>query len=259
MTDSGSTPNGPGPTAGATAAAQRHTVFQTSLMSALLDGVYDGEMTIGELLEHGDFGVGTFNALDGEMVVLDSVCYQLRGSGEATVAGTGPADTVRRAHPLCTDHLEGVAAQSLPSRSGEPCRRAHPLRELPVCDAHRRRFPVGPHPHRGPAAQAIPAVAGGHQERTGHPVRRRQRDRRRISAPRCTSRGSGCRVVTCTSSTTTANVAATSWTTRSRRGTLELCLGTDLHVALPLTSSFRRAQLNPDDLAEQVAQTENHR
>jgi len=33
-------------------------VFQTSLLSALLDGVYDGDMTIGELLTHGDFGLG---------------------------------------------------------------------------------------------------------------------------------------------------------------------------------------------------------
>jgi len=36
----------------------RHMVFQTSLLSALLDGVYDGDMTIGELLTHGDFGLG---------------------------------------------------------------------------------------------------------------------------------------------------------------------------------------------------------
>ncbi len=54
---------------------RRRTVYQTSLMSALLGGVYDGEMTVRELLRHGDFGLGTFNALDGEMVVLDGACY----------------------------------------------------------------------------------------------------------------------------------------------------------------------------------------
>ena len=64
----------------------RHTVFQTSLMSALLDGVYDGEMTIGELLTHGDFGLGTFNSLDGEMVIADGVCYQVR-DGVGQLAG----------------------------------------------------------------------------------------------------------------------------------------------------------------------------
>src|ERR1700722_19599243 len=61
-------------------------VYQTSTMGALLDGVYDGDVTIRELLQHGDFGLGTFNGLDGEMLVLDGVCYQLRGDGSAQVA-----------------------------------------------------------------------------------------------------------------------------------------------------------------------------
>jgi acetolactate decarboxylase len=34
-------------------------LYQTSTLSALLDGIYDGEVTIGDLLEHGDFGLGT--------------------------------------------------------------------------------------------------------------------------------------------------------------------------------------------------------
>jgi acetolactate decarboxylase len=38
------------------------------------------------LLEHGDFGVGTFNHLDGEMVVNDGVCFHLFSGGEARVA-----------------------------------------------------------------------------------------------------------------------------------------------------------------------------
>src|ERR1700739_1593365 len=61
-------------------------VYQTSTMGALLAGVYEGDVTIRELLRHGDFGLGTFNALDGEMLVLDGVCYQLRSDGSATVA-----------------------------------------------------------------------------------------------------------------------------------------------------------------------------
>src|SRR6201996_8746164 len=68
--------------------AHRHgsEVYQTSTMGALLDGVYDGDVTIRDLLQHGDFGLGTFNGLDGEMLVLDGVCYQLRGDGSAHVA-----------------------------------------------------------------------------------------------------------------------------------------------------------------------------
>jgi alpha-acetolactate decarboxylase len=61
-------------------------VYQFSTISALLEGVYDGDVTVAELLRHGDFGLGTFNHLDGEMVVLDGVCYRLRADGTATRA-----------------------------------------------------------------------------------------------------------------------------------------------------------------------------
>ena len=64
-------------------------IYQTSTMAALLDGIYDGDMTIAELLTHGDFGLGTFNHLDGEMVVLDGICHHLRADGSARVAAAG--------------------------------------------------------------------------------------------------------------------------------------------------------------------------
>ena len=61
-------------------------VYQYSTISALLDGVYDGDATVADILQHGDFGLGTFNHLDGEMVILDGVCYRLRADGTATRA-----------------------------------------------------------------------------------------------------------------------------------------------------------------------------
>lgn len=61
-------------------------IYQTATMEALLDGVYDGDVAIRELLSHGDFGLGTFNGLDGELLMLDSVCYQLRSDGSAQEA-----------------------------------------------------------------------------------------------------------------------------------------------------------------------------
>lgn len=60
-------------------------LFQTSLMTALLGGVYEGAVTYGELHRHGDFGLGTFNDLDGEMVGFDGVFYQVRSDGSAIV------------------------------------------------------------------------------------------------------------------------------------------------------------------------------
>ena len=61
-------------------------LFQTSLMSALLSGVYEGSTTIAELLTHGDFGLGTFNELDGELIAFNSQVYQLRSDGSANAA-----------------------------------------------------------------------------------------------------------------------------------------------------------------------------
>lgn len=64
-------------------AAALHEVFQNSTINALLEGVYDGSMTYGELRRHGDFGLGTFNALDGEMVAFDGEFYQIKSDGMA--------------------------------------------------------------------------------------------------------------------------------------------------------------------------------
>jgi acetolactate decarboxylase len=77
-------------------------IFQTSTMGALLGAVYEGDVTVRELLRHGDFGLGTFNRLDGEMLVLDGICYQLRSDGSATIADLDeltPFATVTWFHP----------------------------------------------------------------------------------------------------------------------------------------------------------------
>jgi acetolactate decarboxylase len=64
-------------------------LYQTSLMSALIAGLYDGDMTYGEIRKHGDFGLGTFNNLDGEMVGFDGTFYQLRSDGSARPVTAG--------------------------------------------------------------------------------------------------------------------------------------------------------------------------
>jgi acetolactate decarboxylase len=64
-----------------------HTLFQVSTSGALVAGVYDREVTVKSILEHGDFGLGTFADLDGEMVILDGRVYQVQGSGRVSEAG----------------------------------------------------------------------------------------------------------------------------------------------------------------------------
>jgi acetolactate decarboxylase len=54
----------------------RHELFQTSTVQALLAGAYDGDVTLAEILEHGDLGLGTLNGLDGELIVLDGEAWK---------------------------------------------------------------------------------------------------------------------------------------------------------------------------------------
>ncbi|WP_018663891.1 acetolactate decarboxylase [Heyndrickxia acidiproducens] len=57
-------------------------VYQLSTMTSLLDGVYESDMTFAKLKKFGDFGIGTFNHLDGELIAFDNQFYQLK-SGTA--------------------------------------------------------------------------------------------------------------------------------------------------------------------------------
>ena len=70
-----------------------HTVFQVSTSGALVAGVYDREVSVEAILKHGNFGLGTFANLDGEMVLVDGRAYQVKGSGQVSEA------------PFCRRHL----------------------------------------------------------------------------------------------------------------------------------------------------------
>ncbi|MGH6995330.1 MAG: acetolactate decarboxylase [Stellaceae bacterium] len=60
----------------ATGPARAGEVYQVSTIASLLAGGYDGTVTVGVLLRHGNFGLGTYNGVDGEMVVLDGRAYR---------------------------------------------------------------------------------------------------------------------------------------------------------------------------------------
>ena len=60
-----------------------HALFQISTIRALLDGEYDGDVTFADLAGRGDFGIGTVDGLDGEMIALGGDFYQVRDDGQA--------------------------------------------------------------------------------------------------------------------------------------------------------------------------------
>lgn len=58
-----------------------HTVYQVSTSTALVQGIYQGCVTVDTLKTHGDFGLGTFDGLDGEGLMIDGIVYQARADG----------------------------------------------------------------------------------------------------------------------------------------------------------------------------------
>lgn len=59
-----------------------NTLSQISTIDALLAGVYSGEVSLRQLAAMGDTGIGTFDCLDGEMLVLDGKVYQVKADGK---------------------------------------------------------------------------------------------------------------------------------------------------------------------------------
>jgi len=58
-------------------------MYLTSPIIGLVEGILSGETTVGEALKKGDFGIGTLNQLDGEVVVLEGVAYQQIADGSS--------------------------------------------------------------------------------------------------------------------------------------------------------------------------------
>ena len=64
----------------------RETIYQVALLQSLTQGYYDGIIKVSELKKHGDIGIGTFEGVNGEMIVLDGKVYQALGDGKVQEA-----------------------------------------------------------------------------------------------------------------------------------------------------------------------------
>ena len=87
-----------------------NTLFQTSTISALAVGVFDGNTNFKQLKKSGNFGLGTVNSLDGEMIGLDGKFYQIRADGVASLipdSMTSPFASVTFFKPQTLINLEG--------------------------------------------------------------------------------------------------------------------------------------------------------
>ena len=76
----------------------RDTLYQLAPFVYILSGNYDGAITASQFKAAGNFGIGTFEGLDGEGVMLDGILYQVRGDGSVTI----PEDTRLMPFGACT-------------------------------------------------------------------------------------------------------------------------------------------------------------
>ncbi len=233
----------------------RHTIFQNSLMTALLDGIYDGEMTIGELLGKGNFGIGTFDALDGEMIILDGVCYQLRGDGTATIAdldqGTPFAVATNFVPRIKVEAPQGMLRSELSAFVDEIQPSANYMYAVRISGRFRSvttRTVVKQSKPYPPMAEAV----GGDKELHFTDVEgiiggfRTPVFEKGISVP-------GCHVHFIDADRTSGGHVLDYVVDDA---TIELCPGTDLELRLPLTQEFGQANLAPEDLDHQLHTTE---
>lgn len=64
-----------------TGSQDRDVIYQVSLLQGLTFGDYYGSITVEELKQHGDIGIGTFDGLDGELIMVDGEVYRAAGDG----------------------------------------------------------------------------------------------------------------------------------------------------------------------------------
>ena len=86
------------------------TIYLCAPVNALVEGIFEQNVPLAELKQHGDFGLGTFNDLDGELVLLDGTVYQVAGDGQVVVVEDEktltPFACVTRYCPISHDELD---------------------------------------------------------------------------------------------------------------------------------------------------------
>ena len=218
----------------------RHEIFQTSLITALAQGVYEDEMTLAELLGHGSFGIGTFNELDGEMVVLGGTCYRLRSDGSVSV----PDLSERTPYAVVTNFVPTIRRTI-----------TGPLSRQEFSQVVDGLVPSSNYMY---ALQ----VTGRFEWASARTVERQERPYRpmvTIAGFRTPLYESGISVAGCHAHVINDE---RSWGGHLvdfvlAEGRVELCLGTDFRLRLPLTEEFGAADLS-EDMSEEIKQVEHH-
>lgn len=66
-------------------ATDKNTFYQYNIWWGFVNKVFDGELTVKELKTRGNIGLGSYSKLDGELVMLDGVAYQINEDGNVSI------------------------------------------------------------------------------------------------------------------------------------------------------------------------------
>jgi acetolactate decarboxylase len=86
-------------------APAEHVAFQAGTLNALMDGCFGGDATVGEILQHGDLGIGTVEHLAGELVIIEGTPFLVDARGvvsEVAAATRTPFAVVCQFSPLAS-------------------------------------------------------------------------------------------------------------------------------------------------------------
>lgn len=68
--------------------SQKAYIYQTGTINSLMEAVFDGDTSIEYLTQKGNFGIGAFDAIDGEMIIYDGICYRANAFGQLNQVAT---------------------------------------------------------------------------------------------------------------------------------------------------------------------------
>lgn len=145
---------------------QVSTYYQTGSIASLLSGCYDGDQTLRHVMQNGNFGLGTVDAVDGELVIDEGQCFHCDANGNAHIADANtktPFCVVTDFKPLYKNTLqpfETIAElySQLDHFINGQRNQMHALRIEAVFDTIHARSECGqPHPYK-PLAQTLPKL-----------------------------------------------------------------------------------------------------
>ncbi len=90
------------------------SIYLCAPVNALVEGIFEQKVLFSEVKKHGDFGLGTFDKLDGEMVMLDGTIYQIDGQGQVKVVEGEAAQTPF----VCVTFFKPLSVESLNEEMG---------------------------------------------------------------------------------------------------------------------------------------------